>query len=88
MENGRADLSSEKLAESLLSFVENDDSSYCGPNAESSLNAINILYGYFCYKKNKLKWTGSLEDLKAAVLTVVDEQTAETTTWRSPSGGT
>jgi hypothetical protein len=67
MENGRADLSSEKLTESLLSFVENDDSSNCEPNAESSLNAVNILYGYFCYKKNKLKWAGSLEDLKAAV---------------------
>ncbi|CAB4021832.1 Tetratricopeptide repeat 28, partial [Paramuricea clavata] len=88
MENGRVDLSSEELAESLLSFVENDDSSHCELNVESSLNAVNSLYSYFCYKKNKLKWAGSLEDLKAVVLTVVDEQTAETTTWRSPSGGT
>ena len=28
-----------------------------------------------------------MEDLKAFVLTVVDEETAETTTWRSPSVG-
>ncbi|CAB4034612.1 Hypothetical predicted protein, partial [Paramuricea clavata] len=87
MENGRVDLSSEKLAKSLSSFVESDDSRHCELNIESSLNAVNILYSHFCYKKNKLKWAGSLEDLKAVVLTVVDEQTAETTTWRSPSGG-
>ncbi len=48
---------------------------------------LNVLYGYFDVKKNKLKWTGSLEDLKAFVLTVIDEETAETTTWRSPSSG-
>ena len=48
---------------------------------------LNVLYGYFEVKKDKLKWTGSLEDLKAFVLTVIDEETAETTTWRSPSGG-
>ena len=48
---------------------------------------LNVLYGYFDVKKDKLKWTGSLEDLKAFVLTVIDEETAETTTWRSPSGG-
>ncbi|CAB4031674.1 Hypothetical predicted protein [Paramuricea clavata] len=88
MENGRVDLSSEKLAESLSRFVESDDSRHCELNIESSLNAVNILYSHFCYKKNKLKWAGSLEDLKAVVLTVVDEQTAETTTWRSPGGGT
>jgi hypothetical protein len=46
------------------------------------------LYRYFCYKKNKLKLAGSLEDLKAVVLTEVDEEIAENTTWRSPSGGT
>jgi hypothetical protein len=48
---------------------------------------LNVLYGYFDVKKDKLKWTGSLEDLKAFVLTVIDEETAETTAWRSPSGG-
>ena len=48
---------------------------------------MNVLYGYFDVKKNKLKWTGSLEDLKAFVLTLIDEETAEATTWRSPSGG-
>ena len=42
---------------------------------------LNVLYGYFDVKKDKLKWTGSLEDLKAFVLTVIDEETAETTTW-------
>lgn len=31
---------------------------------------------------------GSLQDLKAFVLTQVDEEVAESTTWRSPSGGT
>ena len=48
---------------------------------------LNVLYGYFDVKKDTLKWSGSLEDLKAFVLTVIDEETAETTTWRSPSGG-
>ena len=47
----------------------------------------NILYSYFNIKKGKLIWTGLLETLKAFVLTEVDEETAETTTWRSPSGG-
>ena len=47
----------------------------------------NILYSYFNIKRSKLIWTGSLETLKAFVLTEVDEETAETTTWRSPSGG-
>ena len=41
---------------------------------------MNVLYGYFDVKKNKLKWTGSLEDLKAFVLTLIDEETAEATT--------
>ena len=48
---------------------------------------MNVLYGYFDVKKNKLKWTGLLEDLKAFVLTLIDEETAEATTWHSPSGG-
>lgn len=38
-------------------------------------------------KKTKLIWTGSLEDLKALALTEVDEDTAQSTTWRSLSGG-
>ena len=50
--------------------------------------ALNVLYVYFDFdvKKDKFKWSGSFEDLKAFVLTVIDEETAETTTWRSPSG--
>ena len=47
----------------------------------------NVLYGYFNNKRNKLIWTGSLEDLKALALTEIDENTAQSTTWRSPSGG-
>ena len=47
----------------------------------------NVLYGYFNTKRNKLIWAGSLEDLKALVLTEIDEDTAQSTTWRSPSGG-
>ena len=34
-----------------------------------------------------MKWIGSLEDQIALVLTQIDEETAEATTWRSPSGG-
>ena len=45
------------------------------------------MYGYFDVKKNKLKWTGSREDLKAFDLTLIDEETGEATTWRSLSGG-
>ena len=48
---------------------------------------MNVLYGYFDVKKNKLKWTGSFEVQKALVLTQIDEETAEATTWRPPSGG-
>lgn len=47
----------------------------------------DALYGFFDLNKTKLIWTGSLEDLKAFVLTEIDEKTAENTTWRSPSGG-
>ena len=47
----------------------------------------NVLYGHFNTKRNKLIWTGSLEDLKALVLTEIDEDTAQSTTWRSASGG-
>ena len=48
----------------------------------------SVLYSYLCFAKNKIKWTGSLENLKAFVLVEVDDETAEKTTWRSPSGGT
>ena len=83
-----SDLETEKLAESLLSFATDDGPSFCESNGENSLHAIDILFGNFCYKKDKLKWVGSLQDLKAFVLTEVDEEIAENTTWRSPSGGT
>ena len=53
----------------------------------ASSTVSNILYSYFNFEKNKLIWTGSLETLKAFVLTEIDEETAESTTWRSPSGG-
>ena len=53
----------------------------------NSSSAINTLYGFFGQKKNKLLWSGSLEDLKAFVLTIIDENTAQNTTWHSPSGG-
>lgn len=48
----------------------------------------NALYNFFGLKKNKLIWQGELEDLKALVLTQVDEKTAECTSWRKPRGGT
>lgn len=56
-------------------------------NKMNSANAMNILYSYFNIKKNKLTWTGSFETLKALELTEIDEETAEATIWRSPSGG-
>ena len=52
------------------------------------MKAIEVLCGFFGLKKNKLIWTGFLEDLKAFVLTEVDETIASNTTWRSPRGGT
>jgi hypothetical protein len=76
-------LASEKLAESLSSFADDDAPSICKLNAENSSNVVNILYGYFCYKKNKLKWAGSLQDLKAFVLTEVNELVAGT--WKFDS---
>ena len=54
----------------------------------NSTTITNVLYNYFGLKKNKLQWTGTLEDLKAFVLTEIDENIAESTSWRSPSGGT
>ena len=56
--------------------MDDDAPSICKLNAENSSNVVNILYGYFCYKKNKLKWAGSLQDLKAFVLTEVNELVA------------
>ena len=47
----------------------------------------NILGGNFDDKKNKLQWKGTLEDLKAFVLTEIDEETAASNNWRSPGGG-
>lgn len=41
----------------------------------NSSSAINTLYGFFGQKKNKLLWSGSLGDLKAFVLTIIDEST-------------
>ena len=35
------------------------------------------MYRNFCYKKNKIKWVGSLEDLKAVVLKEVDKENFE-----------
>ena len=45
------------------------------------------LIGFFGQKKNKLTWTGTLNDLKTFVSTIIDEKTAEGAAWRSPSGG-
>ena len=79
-----SDLETEKLAESLLRFVNDDGPSFCESNGENSLHAIDILFGKF----GRLIWVGSPQDLKAFVLTEVDEEIAESTTWRSPNGGT
>ena len=46
-------------------------------NSKTSIN--NVLYDYFCSKKNKIKWTGTLEDLKAFVLTEINEETGKRT---------
>lgn len=48
----------------------------------------NLMYSNFYLKKGKLKWSGTLEDLKSMVLTEISEEIAESTSWRSPSGGT
>ncbi len=50
----------------------------------NSSRVINTLFGR---KKNKLTWSGTLEDLKAFVLTIIDEQTAQSSKWHSLSGG-
>jgi hypothetical protein len=43
---------------------------------------------YFCLKRNKLKWSSTLADLKAFLHDEIDEETAANSSWRSPSGGT
>ena len=48
-------------------------------------NSLSTWSDYFCLKKNKLKWTSTLADLKAFLL---DEEKATNSSWRSPSGGT
>ncbi|CAB4024048.1 Furin [Paramuricea clavata] len=53
----------------------------------NSSRVINTLFGFFGRKKNKLIWTGTLGDLKAFVLTIIDEQAAQSSKWHSPSGG-
>ena len=45
------------------------------------------LIRFFGQKKNKLKWSGALYDLKTFVSTIIDENAAEGAVWRSPSGG-
>lgn len=55
------------------------------------MNFSSVIHGlcdHFCLKNSKLKWTGSLEDLKVFILTEVDEETDKSTGWKSPSGGT
>ena len=54
----------------------------------NSLSVTNSLCVHFCLKSSELKWKGTLEDLKVFVLTEVDEETARSTCWTSPSGGT
>ena len=45
------------------------------------------LIGFFGQKKSKLTWSGTLNDLKTLVSTIIDEKAAESAVWRSPSGG-
>ena len=53
----------------------------------TSSKVLDVLYDFFDTKDDKLKWKGSLEDLKAFILTEIDEETADSTSWRSPGGG-
>ena len=53
----------------------------------TSSKVLDVLYDFFDTKDDKLKWKGSLGDLKAFVLTEIDEETTDSTSWRSPSGG-
>ena len=50
-------------------------------------SASDIFDGCFDIRKNKLQWKGTLEELKAFVVTEVDDETAAKTTWHSPGGG-
>ena len=49
---------------------------------------LSIWYDYFCLKRNKLKWSSTLADLKAFLHDDINEETAANSSWRSPSGGT
>ena len=52
------------------------------------MNTKTILYNKFGLKRNKLIWTETFEDLKAFVLTVVDQEVSRHSTWRLPGGST
>jgi hypothetical protein len=49
---------------------------------------LSIWSDYFCLKRNKLKWSSTLADLKAFLHDEIDEQAAANSSQRSPSGGT
>ena len=53
----------------------------------NSSTTLNAWYDNFYLNKSKLKWKGTLEDLKAFVLAEIDANTAENVNWKSPSGG-
>ena len=53
----------------------------------NSSTILNAQYDNFYLNKSKLKWKGTLEDLKAFVLVEIDANTAENVNWKSPSGG-
>ena len=43
----------------------------------NSASVINALFDLFGQKKNKLTWSGTLEDLKKFIAMMTDEQTAQ-----------
>ena len=53
----------------------------------NSSTTLNAWYDNFYLNKSKLKWKGTLEDVKAFVLAEIDANTAENVNWKSPSGG-
>ena len=53
----------------------------------NSSTILNARYDNFYLNKSKLKWKGTLENLKAFVLVEIDANTAENVNWKSPSGG-
>ena len=53
----------------------------------NSSTTLNAWYDNFYLNKSKLKWKGTLEDLKAFVRAEIDANTAENVNWKSPSGG-